>query len=79
MRLELGKHALQRCRGDLFALGYGVHPIHQDFRLNDGHQSCLLLHGGIARQRMRVGLQAIGGGNALANGDHRPPFSETGA
>ena len=52
--------------------------VHEHFRLDDGDESGFLAQRGIAGQGMRVGLDATPAGNAIAQGDHRAPFGETG-
>ena len=51
--------------------------VHQNFRLDDGHQAGLLGQRGIAGQGMGVGGNAGVAGDALADGDHRAPFGKT--
>ena len=51
--------------------------VHEHFRLDNRNQAGFLAQRGIARQRMRVGLNATPAGNALADGNHRPPLGKT--
>ena len=46
------------------------------FGLDDGDQSGFLAQRGIASQRLRIGLDAAAAGNAIADGDHRPPLGK---
>ena len=53
--------------------------VHQDFRLDHGHDAAGLADRGIAGQRMGVGVNGVVGWNALADIDHGAPFGEFGA
>src|ERR1035437_3320567 len=51
--------------------------VHEHLWLDDGNQSDFLTQRGIARQRVRIGLDATPAGNAIANGKNRPPLGKT--
>jgi hypothetical protein len=51
--------------------------VHEHFRFDDGNQSGFLAQRGVARQRVRVGLDATLAGNAIADGNHRAPLGKT--
>ena len=57
----------------------GMRAVHEHFGLDDRHDALLLAERGIARQGMRVGLDAEAGGIARADVDDRAPLGETGA
>jgi len=57
----------------------GMRAVHEHFRFDDGDQSRFLAQGGIARQSMRIGIDASVAGNIITHGDHRTPLGETGA
>ena len=54
-----------------------MRAVHQHFRLDNGNQSGFLAQRGVARQRVRVGLDATAAGNVIADGNHRPPLGKT--
>ncbi len=53
--------------------------VHEHFGLYDGYQSGFLTQGGIAGQRVRIGLDTTPAGNDIADGNHRAPLGKTGA
>jgi hypothetical protein len=56
-----------------------VGAVHQDLGLDDRDESRLDAECGVARQRVGVGVEAVLRGNAVADGDDRPPLGEAGA
>src|SRR4051812_46506691 len=60
----------------LRALG-AVLSIEQDLGLDHGNDGGFLADRGIARQAVRVGIEARVGGDVVADGDHGAPLRET--
>ena len=56
-----------------------VRPVHLHFRLDNRHDASFLTQRRVSGQRMGVGLDGVPCRPALADGNHRPPFGETGA
>ena len=79
LRVKLVEDRSQHCLRHLAAALQGVLAVHEHFRLDDRDQSGFLAQRGIARQRLRVGLDAAPAGNAVAHGDDRAPLGEAGA
>ena len=77
--VKLVEDGAQDFLGHLGAPLQGVLAVHEHFRLDDGDQSGFLAQRGVARQRLRVGLDAAPAGNAVAHGNHRAPLGKTGA
>ena len=67
---------VQRARRDLVARLDRVVAVHQHLGLDDRNKIPLLAERRVARQRMRVGAEAVVGGDAVADRDHRAPLGE---
>ncbi len=78
LTVELAEHRVQRRLGYPGALLQGVVAVHEHLGLDYGHQTGFLTQGGITRQGVGVGFETSTAGNALADGDHRPPFGKPG-
>ena len=74
--MELAEDFSQNLFCDLEAALQGVIAVHENFRLDNGHQSSFLAQCGIARQGLCVGRNAASAGNAVANGNHGTPLGE---
>ncbi len=53
--------------------------VHQDFGFDHRHDAAGLTDGGIAGQRMGIGMDGVVAGDRLSDIDHRPPLGEFGA
>ena len=62
--------------GDLEAAVDVVVAVHQHLGFDDRHDLRRLAERGIARQRMRIGVDAVCGRDAGADVDHGAPFGE---
>jgi hypothetical protein len=74
--VELVEDGVEGLLCDLLAALDGVVAVHQHLGFDDRHQPTLLAEGRVPRQCMAVGDQAGPAGDALADGDHRPPLGE---
>ena len=75
--IELDENSSQDFLRHLAAPLQSMIAVHEHFRLDDGNQSGFLAQRGVAGQRVRVGLDATPAGNAIADGNHRPPLGKT--
>ena len=62
---------------DFAASLQSMRAVHQHFRFDNRNQSGFLAQRGVARQRVCVGFDATPAGNAIADGNHRPPLGKT--
>ena len=62
--------------GDVVAAVDVVVAVHQHFGLDDRHDLRGLAERGVARERVRVGVDRGVGRDARADVDHRAPFRE---
>ena len=76
MGAELVVDLAQGLGRDLVAGVDVVVAVHEDLRLDDGHQTSLLAQRGEPGQRMGVCLDAAPGRNAATYGDDGPPLGE---
>src|SRR5665647_531630 len=76
MRAQRGERRGERRLGHFEAALYGMAAVEQDFGLDHGHDRSFLAQRRIARERMRIGVQAGVAGNAVADGDDRTPLGE---
>ena len=51
--------------------------VHEHFGFDNRNHAGFLAQCGVARERVRVSLDATAAGNVLADGDHRTPFGKT--
>ena len=77
--VELVEDLVQRPRGRAVARLDVVVGVHQHLGLDDRHDPLLLAERRVARERVRVDLDAVGRGDAVADRDHRAPLGEAGA
>src|SRR5450631_66712 len=70
------EHDFEHVLGHAEAAVDVVVAVHQHFRLDDRHDLRFLAERGIARQRVRIGLDAVAARDALADVDHAAPFGE---
>ena len=76
MGTELVVDLAQRVGRDLVAGVDVVVAVHEDLRLDDGHQPGLLAQRRKSGQRVGVRLDAATGRYAVSYGDDRPPLGE---
>jgi hypothetical protein len=77
LHVELIEDGVQNFLCDLAASRQGMRAVHEHFRLDDGNQPRFLTQRGVARECVRIGLDATSTRNAVAYGNHRAPFRET--
>ena len=76
MFIQTVKDAFQRLLGDFEVPFNRMFPIHEHLRLHDRHYVTFLTKRRIARQRLRVCVNACGCGNFLADRDDGAPFGK---
>ena len=76
MFIQTVKDAFQRSLGDFEVPFNRMFPIHEHLRLHDRHYVTFLTKRRIARQRLRVCVNACGCGNFLADRDDGAPFGK---
>src|SRR5256714_952932 len=74
--VELLERGLNRPFGDRVAAVDVVVAVHQHFRLDDRHDPLVLAERRIARERMRVGHDAVVARHVRPDVDHRAPLGE---
>ena len=76
LRVELVEDDAQRRLGHLAAALERVVAVHQHLGLDDRHQACFLAQRRVARQRVRVRLDAAPARSRAADGDDGAPLRE---
>ncbi len=79
LRGELREDGVERRARHLVAARERMVAVHQDLRLDDRHDAGLLAERRVARERVRVDVDAGRGRDAVADRDHRAPLREAGA
>ena len=73
----MGENRSQDFLGHLAAPLQGMIAVHEHFRFDDGNQTGFLAQRGVARQRVRVGLDATAARNIIPDNEHRAPLGKT--
>ena len=72
------EHGMERGLGRLEAALDGVVPVHQDLGLDDRDHAGVLAQGGVAGERVGIGLDRPVGRKARADREHGAPLGEAG-